>query len=174
LTNVTNVKNVKNVTNEQDVLSRIEQLQNRYIRALDDRNMRAWLDTFTLGAEAAYICTNRESVEGNLPVAMILDDSRARLEDRVTFITKVWDGSFQDYRMRHFVQRLEHAEEGRLWRVRSNFRVVCTPIGRNQRVESVVGVYEDLVDCSGESAVFVSRKAIVDDSVFPRYLVYPI
>lgn len=163
-----------NVMNEREALARIEELQNRYIRALDDRDMRGWLDTFSLDSQASYICTNRESVDGNLPVAMMLDDSRARLEDRVTFIKDVWDGSFQDYRMRHFVQRVEHAEQGQFWRTRSNFRVVCTPMGRNQRVESVVGVYEDLVDCSDKIAVFVRRTAIVDDSVFPRYLVYPI
>lgn len=162
------------VMNAQVALARIEELQNRYMRALDDRDMRGWLDTFSQDANATYICTNRESVEGNLPVAMMLDDNRARLEDRVTFITKVWEGSFQDYRMRHFVQRIEHVEEGGLWRIRSNFRVVCTPLGRNQRVETVVGVYEDVVDCSGENALFMSKKAIVDDSVFPRYLVYPL
>ena len=163
-----------NAMNEQNALSRIEELQNRYIRALDERDMRAWLDTFSLNAKATYICTNRESVEGNLPVAMMLDDSRARLEDRVTFITKVWAGSFQDYRMRHFVQRIEHAKQDELWFVRSNFRVVTTPMGRSQRVENVVGVYEDVIDCTDRRAVFIKRTAIVDDSVLPRYLVYPI
>ena len=76
--------------------------------------------------------------------------------------------------MRHFVQRIEHAKQDEFWFVRSNFRVVTTPMGRSQKVENVVGVYEDVIDCTDLRAVFIKRAAIVDDSVLPRYLVYPI
>jgi len=152
----------------------LDELQLRYVDALDRRDMKSWLASFSQKGEASYICTTAESVEGNLPVSMMLDDCRARLEDRVTFITKIWAGTFQDYRMRHFVQRIHQERDGDLWRVRTNFRVTCTPIGRDQRTDTVAGVYEDVVDCSGAEPLFLSKRAIADDSVLPRYLVYPI
>ena len=152
----------------------IDELQLRYIRALDEKDMKGWLATFSGKAEATYMCTTAESAESSLPVAMMMDDSRGRLEDRVTFITKIWAGTFQDYRMRHFVQRISHEQRGDVWHVRSNYQVVCTPIGRDQRIERISGVYEDIVDCSGGNAVFLSKKAIADEAVLPRYLVYPI
>jgi anthranilate 1,2-dioxygenase small subunit len=157
-----------------EIVASLDELQLRYINALDQRDMKGWLECFSQKAGATYICTTAESVEGNLPVSMMLDDCRARLEDRVTFITKIWAGTFQDYRMRHFVQRIRHERDGDLWRVRTNFRVVCTPIGRDQRTDSLSGVYEDVIDCSGAEAVFLSKKAIADEAVLPRYLVYPI
>ena len=158
----------------QEALAQIDELQLRYIRALDEKDMKAWLDTFSEKVQATYVCTTAESVEGKLPVAMMLDDSRGRLEDRVTFIAKIWAGTFQDYRTRHFVQRIHHERDGELWRVRSNYQLTCTPVGRDQRVETITGVYEDVVDCSGATAVFLSKKAIADVAVLPRYLVYPI
>ena len=152
----------------------IDELQLRYIRALDEKDMKGWLATFSRKAEATYVCTTAESAEGNLPVAMMLDDSRGRLEDRVTFITKIWAGTFQDYRMRHFVQRISSEQRGDVWHVRSNYQVVCTPIGRDQRIEQISGIYEDVIDCSEGTPAFLSKKAIADEAVLPRYLVYPI
>lgn len=156
------------------MLAAIDELQLRYADALDQRDMNAWLGTFSRKDDATYICTTAESVEGKLPVSMMLDDCRGRLEDRVTFITRIWAGTFQDYRMRHFMQRIRHERDGDLWRIRTNFRVVCTPIGRDQRTDTVSGVYEDVVDCSGAEPVFLYKRAIADEAVLPRYLVYPI
>ncbi len=153
---------------------RIQELQLRYVSALDGKDIAGWLGCFANRPDASYVFTTRESVEAGLPVAMMLDDCRARLEDRVTFITKIWNGTFQDYQMRHFVQQVSAQKSDELWRVRSNFRVECVPNGRDQRIETVCGVYEDLIDARAEAAVIVARKVITDVSVLPRYLVYPI
>jgi 3-phenylpropionate/cinnamic acid dioxygenase small subunit len=161
-------------TEVREALTLIDELQLRYIDALDEKDMGAWLALFSPDASASYTFTTAESVESNFPVAIMLDDCRGRLEDRVTFISKIWAGTFQDYRMRHSVQRIRCEQDAGMWRVRSNFRVICTPIGRDQRVETISGVYQDVIDVSGAQPLYRSKKAIADLSVLPRYLVYPI
>jgi anthranilate 1,2-dioxygenase small subunit len=120
------------------------------------------------------VCTTRENEEQGLPVAMMLDDSRARIADRVKYVTRVWAGTFEEYRTRHFVQRLHCAGKGpSLYEVESQFMVAYTT-ARGQSELLVVGVYLDEVIVAGGRAKFRARKAVLDTVVIPRYLVYPI
>jgi len=154
------------------ILARIDALQMKYLAALDRHDLNAWLDCFA--AEAGYACITRENHDAGLPVALMLDDTRARLKDRVKFINEVWSGTFEDYATRHFVQRLEckQGADGRL-DVLTNFMVSYT----NKRGGSdilVTGVYEDEIELGGEGARFTSKRAILDTVTTPRYLVYPV
>lgn len=156
-------------------LRRVDALQLRYADSLDSKDMNGWLAAFSTKEEASYYCTTVENVARGLPLGFMLDDSRARLEDRVTYITKIWHGTFQDYRTRHFVQRIaaERAEDGHV-DMRSNFSVMYTPEETGQSHLLVVGVYYDRVDLSGQRALFLGKKAVLDTVVLPRYLVYPL
>jgi anthranilate 1,2-dioxygenase small subunit len=154
------------------VLAQVDALQMKYLAALDGHDLAGWLDCFA--DEASYVCITRENHEAGLPVALMLDDCRARLRDRVKFVTEVWSGTFEDYTTRHFVQRLDcrRADGGPL-NVRSNFMVSYT----NRRGISdilVTGIYEDEVDLDGGGARFRAKRAILDTVTTPRYLVYPV
>jgi 3-phenylpropionate/cinnamic acid dioxygenase small subunit len=152
-------------------LARVDALQMKYLAALDRHDLKGWLDTFA--AEAGYVCITRENDDAGLPVALMLDDTRARLKDRVKFIDEVWSGTFEDYATRHFVQRLE-CKQGAAGRVTvlTNFMVSYT----NRRGGSdilVTGVYEDEIELGAETR-FISKRAILDTVTTPRYLVYPV
>ncbi len=157
-------------------LFRIDELQTRYIHVLDSKNMEGWLAAFAETPEASYICTTQESVARNLPLALILDDCYARLQDRVTYITKIWAGTFQDYRTRHFIQRVSAGQLTKdTVRVCTNFTVIYTPDDTGSSEVLTAGVYEDVVRLSGDGgAQFLSKRAVTDTSVLPRYLVYPL
>ena len=107
---------------------------------------------------------------------MMLDDCQARLKDRVTMVDDIWAGTFQDYRTRHFTQ-LVAADKNKddLVDARTNFQVLYTPDETGITEVLTVGVYEDriVVPKSGD-AKFLTRKAVLDTNVLPRYLVYPI
>lgn len=152
---------------------RIDNLQNQYVDALDRRDMEAWLATF--GQQGSYTCRTAESLESDWSIAFILDDCRARLEDRVKFITRVWAGTFQDYRTRHIVQRLtcEH-KFAELYSVRSNFSVSFTRSDTNKTEVYVTGVYMDVIQLSNDTASFVSKIVVCDASMLPHYMTYPI
>jgi 3-phenylpropionate/cinnamic acid dioxygenase small subunit len=156
-----------------DVLRKIDELQARYIDALDSKAMDLWLAAFD--AQGSYVCRTAESEEANLPVSLILDDCRERLEDRVKFITQVWAGTYQDYRTRHIVQRIACRREGPdLYAVRSNFIVTYTSkdAGRSELFSS--GVYLDQVVIEAGNALFRSKIAITDVPILPHYMVYPL
>jgi 3-phenylpropionate/cinnamic acid dioxygenase small subunit len=153
------------------VLMQVDELQMKYAAALGRRDMKAWLACFA--EEASYVCITRENHDAGLPVALMLDDTGARLKDRVKFIDEVWSGTFEDYATRHFVQRIECMPSDGGVKVLSNFMVAYT----NRRGGSDIlatGVYEDEIDLSGNGARFRSKRAIMDTVTTPRYLVYPI
>ena len=156
---------------DQAVLAGIDALQMTYLAALDQRDFDAWLDCFA--DEAAYTCITRENHDAGLPLALMMDDTRARLRDRVKFIKEVWSGTYEDYATRHFVQRIDSKPLDKSYiGVVTNFMVAYT----NRRGGSdilVTGIYEDTVDVHG-SPKFLSKRAILDTVTTPRYLVYPV
>jgi len=155
-----------------DVLAQVDALQNRYISALDGKDISGWADCFSLRDDASYICRSAENEDNGWPIALMYDDCRARIEDRIMFITKIWVGTFQDNRTRHFVQRVSCDRDGDTWRVRSHFSIEYTLDPERTRTLAA-GVYEDVVEIVGGQARFVSKKALYDTTILPQYIVYP-
>jgi anthranilate 1,2-dioxygenase small subunit len=154
-------------------LARIDALQLRYIAALDRFDLEAWLGCFAAETKG-YVCTTRENEEQGLPLAIMMDDSRERLMDRIKFIDRVWAGTFEPYTTRHFVQRLDCRETapGR-YAVTSNVLVAYTSARRHSEILAA-GAYDDTVEVAGGDALFVAKRAILDTVTTPRYLVYPV
>jgi 3-phenylpropionate/cinnamic acid dioxygenase small subunit len=156
-----------------EIARTIDDLQARYIYALDTKDFRAWTDTFSADPDTSYFCISAENHERNLPIALMYDDCRDRIDDRVVFIEKIWVGTFQDYRTRHFIQRTCLAELGtQLYGVHTNFSILYTPEDGRSAVQ-VVGVYEDEVAIQSGEARFRRKRAIYDTTILPRYIVYP-
>ena len=159
----------------RDELTSLDELQSDYIFALDSKNMTAWVDTFDEDPGSSYICTSRDNHERGLRVAMMLDDCRDRLIDRGTFIESVWAGTFQDYRTRHFVQRVRAGRRSDgLIDMLSHFSVVFTPDDTGVSELLAAGTYEDVICLNDDGATFRSRRALTDTAVLPRYLVFPL
>lgn len=158
-----------------DISAQIDALQVRYIAALDAKKMHDWLATFSADADASYICTTAENLAANLPVALMLDDCYARLQDRVTFVTKIWAGTYTDYRTRHFIQRTACRAAGAgLFEVETNFSVTYTPGDTGRSELFATGVYLDRVVVGADGARFRSKKAVTDTTVVERYVVFPL
>lgn len=154
-----------------EVLAQLDELQVEYVRALDERDLQAWMRCFR--ADGSYTCIARENEEQGLPMPLMLDDNGERLRDRVKFITEVWAGTYEEYRTRHFTQRLRCAREGDVYVVTSNVMVLyTTPRGSSEVLVS--GTYEDRIVLDAGAAAFASKRAVLDTDVTPRYLVYPI
>lgn len=153
--------------------NRIDSLQNRYILALDNKDIQGWLDTFANRDQASYTCISAENDANGWPIALMLDDCRARLQDRITFINQIWKGTFQDYRTRHFTQRLTCEQEADdTFRVRSNF-IIDYSLDPHPTKVLAAGIYDDRVVIDGEQASFLSKRAVYDTTVLPQYIVYP-
>lgn len=158
-----------------EIQSQIEEILQRNADALDSADMRGWLDTFVTTPDASYICTTAENARRGLPLSLILDDCRDRLEDRVTFVTKVWAGTYQPYLTRHFLQRLNCAvSDGNTYDVRTNFMIVQTPSDTERSEIYAAGVYRDKIVIGNDGARLKQRMAIMDAAVLPRYMVFPL
>lgn len=158
---------------ELEIIARVDALQLRYADALDSKDTDAWVQCFD-AKNASYICIPLENVQEDLPLALMMDDSIARIGDRAKFVTKVWAGTFEDYSTRHFVQRLtvQPGADG-VVTVRSNFMVAYTTAAGSSEILAT-GQYIDEIALSGSTALFRSRHAVLDTVTTPRYLVYPI
>lgn len=144
--------------------------------ALDGKDMEGWLANYSEEDEASYICRAAENSENGLALGFMYDDCRSRLEDRVTFVNDIWVGTFQDYRTRHFVQRVAYQRvDASTISMRSNFSVFMTPTDSGITQVLAVGQYLDTIRLDKAGALkLLSRRAELDTSVLPRYLVYPI
>jgi len=144
--------------------------------ALDSKDMQRWLSNYADEPEASYYCRSAENTENDLELGFMFDDCRARLEDRVTYVNEIWAGTFQDYRTRHFVQRVSYERTSDdTVALRTNFSVFMTPEDTGITKILAAGQYLDTVRLTNDgSAKLLSRRAELDTSVLPRYLVYPV
>ncbi len=150
----------------------IELLNRSYMRALDRKDMQGWLATFT--SNGSYICISEENERRGFPIAYMLDDCYARLQDRVIQVLDIQDDAIEHYQPRHFSQLIDiEPLRGGHYRVESNFSVTYTPADTGRSALLATGQYIDEVAVNG-TAKFVQRKAVVDTNVLPRYIAYPI
>lgn len=152
--------------------SAINTLQTAYLSALDQGDMAGWAATFAQ-EEASYYCISAENDRRGFPLALMYDDCRGRIDDRVSFVTKVWAGTYQPYRTRHFIQPLSCTTAGsNQYNVTTGFMIMMTPEGGATTILTS-GEYRDLIEIQGDKAVFRSRRTVYDADVLPRYIVFP-
>lgn len=158
----------------RQVIELVTDLVNQYLSAVDNRRLDNWVNLFD--KDCSYIVITRENYEQGLSLALVLDDSKDRVNDRVTYISKVWDGHYNDYYPRHFIsnlqiQPLENSKNEFI--VKSNVAIYITEADGYSRLLAV-GEYLDLVKINDGVAKFKEKKVILDTSVLPRYFVYPL
>ena len=159
---------------DSGVIELVRRLERRYVDAVDSRRMDAWLDCFT--EDGSYFVIGADNDADALPLCLMMDDCRERLEDRATFVDEVWAGSFEDYQTRHFIQPLtlesEVSEPGIL-RALSNFTVFATD-ARGRTSLFIAGQYRDRVRVIGEDCRFDERRVVMDTFTTPGVIVYPL
>mgnify|MGYP003661005059 CR=1 FL=1 len=152
----------------------INLLQNRYISALDSADMAAWLTCFKNEEKSSYICISSENVRNGYSIALMHDDCYSRLKDRVIFVDKIWSGTFQPYKTRHFVHQTSIKEiNSKTIQVISNFSIIST-VDPKPSSQLVAGEYVDIIDIGDDGELlFSSKTAVYDSDVLPKYIVYP-
>jgi 3-phenylpropionate/cinnamic acid dioxygenase small subunit len=148
----------------------IEALQNHYILALDEKNWDGWLQSFA--PDGQYFAVAADDAAAGRPLALMMDDCYERLQDRVSYITRVW--TYEEYQTRHFAQRLKTTPAGdNEYDVVSNFSIFFTSEAGETNI-LVTGKYEDRIVVSADGARFKKKRAVIDSFLLPRYLVYPL
>ncbi len=82
-----------------ELARQIQDLNARYVAAIDDDKLEAWPDFFS--ADGRYRVTTAENFERGLPLAMIYATSRAMLRDRVRSLREA--NVYEAQRYRHVI-----------------------------------------------------------------------
>lgn len=148
----------------------IDDLIHRASLALDDKNWNDWLDCFA--DDGQYFAHPADDYRAGRPLALMMDDCKARIQDRISYIRDVW--VYEDYQTRHFTQRMRVQESAdRQVDVLSNFTVYFSSEQGDADI-LCVGQYQDRIDIGETVAKFRRRRAIIDNFLLPRYLVFPV
>ncbi len=154
----------------------------RYVRVVDDpERVEEWPDLFA--DEAEYLVITRENLERGLPVAVIRDDSKDRILDRVTVIREFWgaggrmeDRHYNDVRPRHLVGPVwvEPAEGEDAVRLVANFAVWTTATVDGTPRLIALGEYRDVVVFTPQGPRFRFKWVVLDTPVLQDVFVYPL
>jgi len=150
---------------------RVRDLQDRYLRVIDDDLLEQWPGLFT--PDGLYTVTTRENHARGLPLALMSCRGQGMMQDRVTGLRKI--NVYEPHRYHHQVSGLqcEQPENG-VVRCVSGFLVVRTMHTGGTSIFAT-GVYHDLI-VEGEDGElrFRERLAITDSRQTDTLLVIPL
>ena len=138
----------------------VQELQARYVQALDDDRLEAWPDFFI--DQCRYLVTTAENLAQGMPLGMIYATSRAMLRDRVKSLREA--NVYEAQRYRHVIgPPVLEAGEGGLIRAQTSFIVVRT-MHTGETLMFASGRYDDRIVMEGPEAPRFAEKLVVLDS----------
>jgi 3-phenylpropionate/cinnamic acid dioxygenase small subunit len=138
----------------------VQELQARYIQALDDDRLEDWPNFFT--ESCRYLVTTADNAAQGLPLGMIYATSRAMLRDRVRSLREA--NVYEAQRYRHMIgPPVIEKGEGDMVRVRTNVMVVRT-MHSGETLLFASGRYDDRIVLGGSDTPRFAEKVVVLDS----------
>ena len=150
---------------------KIQDLNARYVQAIDGNKLEAWPDFFT--EDGRYRVTTAENFERGLPLGLIYATSRAMLRDRVRSLRDA--NVYEAQRYRHMIAPpvIERGEGG-LVHAQTSFMVVRI-MHSGETVMFVTGRYDDRIVLDGPDAPrFVEKVVVLDSRQIDTLLAIPI
>jgi 3-phenylpropionate/cinnamic acid dioxygenase small subunit len=149
----------------------VQDLNARYVEAIDDDKLEAWPDFFV--EDGRYRITTAETVAQGLPLGMMYATSRAMLRDRVRALREA--NIYETQRYRHILgaPRITTAEAGAI-RARSGF-IVVRIMHTGEMTIFATGSYEDriMLDPAG-GARFAEKTVVLDGRAVDTLLAIPL
>ena len=139
---------------------KVQELQARYIQAIDDDRLEAWPDFFT--EHCRYLVTTADNRAQGLPLGMIYATSRAMLRDRVRSLREA--NVYEAQRYRHITgPPVIKDGEGGIVHAQTSFMVVRT-MHTGEALMFATGRYDDRIVLTGAEAPRFAEKVVVLDS----------
>jgi 3-phenylpropionate/cinnamic acid dioxygenase small subunit len=148
----------------------IADLNDSYIRSIDDDRLEAWPALFT--EKCLYRITTRENFARGFAMPLMEAISRGMLIDRVTGYRRV--NVYEPHRYTHMVSGLSiETADGERVTCRQNYLVIRTMINGEMTVFSA-GVYYDKIVLGADSALFEERIVVQESCRVDTLLVIPL
>jgi anthranilate 1,2-dioxygenase small subunit/terephthalate 1,2-dioxygenase oxygenase component beta subunit len=149
---------------------KVQDLNARYVQAIDDNKLEAWPDFFT--EDGRYRVTTAENAERGLPLAMIYATSRAMLRDRVRSLRDA--NVYEAQRYRHIIGApLIEAGEGGAIEAQTSF-IVVRIMHTGETALFATGRYLDRVVLQDGVARFAEKAVILDSRLIDTLLAIPL
>jgi 3-phenylpropionate/cinnamic acid dioxygenase small subunit len=150
---------------------KIQELQARYIQALDDDRLEDWPNFFT--DTCRYVVTTADNLAQGMPLGMIYATSRAMLRDRVRSLRDA--NVYEAQRYRHMIAPpVIDPGEGGIVHATTSFMVVRI-MHTGETMMFVTGRYDDRIMLEGPDAPrFVEKTVVLDSRVIDTLLAIPI
>jgi anthranilate 1,2-dioxygenase small subunit len=148
----------------------LRDLENRYIRTIDDDRLEEWPDFFT--DDATYEILPRENVRQGKPAGIMHCFGKGMMRDRIVSLRKA--NIFEAQTYRHFVSGHEIVSCSDDHVVaRSNYLVIRTLSDLNAEVFQV-GCYEDEIVRTADGWRYSNKRAIFENARVHTLLVIPV
>jgi anthranilate 1,2-dioxygenase small subunit len=150
----------------------VQNLNARYVAAIDEGKLEAWPDFFT--TDGRYRVTTADNFEKGLPLALIYATSRAMLRDRVRSLRDA--NVYEAQRYRHVIGPAVIRVEGeREVRAQTSF-MVARIMHTGELTLFATGSYRDhvVVDAAGAGARFAEKVVILDSRLVDTLLAIPL
>ena len=150
---------------------KVQELQARYIQALDDDRLEDWPNFFT--DQCRYLVTTADNLAQGMPLGMIYATSRAMLRDRVRSLRDA--NVYEAQRYRHMIAPpVIEPGEGGVVHAQTSFMVVRI-MHTGETMMFVTGRYDDRIRLDGpEAPRFVEKTVVLDSRVIDTLLAIPI
>ncbi|MGV0906695.1 aromatic-ring-hydroxylating dioxygenase subunit beta [Mycobacterium novum] len=148
----------------------LQDLENRYIRTIDDDRLEEWPDFFT--DDATYEILPRENVRAGRPAGVVHCFGKGMMRDRIVSLRKA--NIFEAQTYRHFVSGFEimSRSNDRIF-ARSNYLVIRTLSDQTAEVFQV-GCYEDEIVRTADGWRYANKRAIFENARVKTLLVIPV
>lgn len=148
----------------------VEELLNDYVQCIDEDDLENWPNFFT--ESCLYKVIPRENADQDLPIAVMMCDSRGMLADRITALR--YANIYTPHFYRHLVSNVRILEESDgVIRAQSNYAVFQTLLDGETRVYNV-GKYLDVIVATDEGLKFKEKQVIFDTYRVQTLMVTPI
>lgn len=139
---------------------KVQELNARYVRTIDQDRLEAWPDFFT--EDARYRIITVDNLEQGLPLGMVYASSRAMLRDRVRALREA--NVYEAQRYRHIIgpPLIDATEAGEV-RAETSF-MVARIMHTGETMLFATGRYEDRIVLDGPDGPRFAEKLVVLDS----------
>jgi 3-phenylpropionate/cinnamic acid dioxygenase small subunit len=151
----------------------VQNLNARYVEAIDDNRLEAWPDFFV--PDGRYRITTADNFDKGLPLALIYATSRAMLRDRVRSLRDA--NVYEAQRYRHLIgPAVIREHDGREVHAQTSF-MVTRIMHTGESMLFATGRYRDhmvLGAAEGEGPYFVEKIVILDSRLIDTLLAIPL
>ena len=156
-----------------ETVLKVQDLQARYVQALDDDRLEAWPDFFTDACR--YLVTTADNLAQGYPLGMVYATSRAMLRDRVRSLRDANVYEAQRYRHLLGAPLIEAApsDGSDAIHAQTSF-MVARIMHTGETMLFATGRYQDRVVRDGERFCFAEKLVILDSRLIDTLLALPL